>query len=191
MNQDDYLHLLQALLPQGAAWPRDSEATLTKTLAGFAVEFARVEGRAYQLVSEADPRLTSELINEWETMLGLPDPCVGADQSLTERRRSLLSKLTTIGGQSRQYFIDLAASLGSVITITEFAMGHVNDPVNYPMYGLEWRFAWQVNGIANPVTYKPVNGAVNDPLAIWGTTAVQCLFNRLKPAHTTVLYNYT
>ncbi len=190
MNENDYLYQLQALLPRGAAWPRDSEATITKVLAAFAAEFARIEGRAYQLVIESDPRSTSELINEWEAMLGLPDPCVGTGQSLAERRRAAYSKLTTLGGQSRQYFIDLAASLGSTITITEFTMGHMNDPMNYPMYGFLWRNAWQVNGIANPVTYKPMNGAMNDPFATWGTTAVECLFNRLKPAHTTVIYNY-
>jgi uncharacterized protein YmfQ (DUF2313 family) len=191
MTATDYLAELQGLIPQGAAWPRDVNTNVTRLLYGLAEECARVDGRADQLLYEDDPRVTSEMLDDWERAFGLPDPCVTDAQSIAQRRRSLVTRITTIGGQSRQYFIDLAASLGSTITIDEFAPYTVNDDVNTPIYGIEWRYTWRVNGIANPITLFDVTGAVTDPLGSWGTAAVQCLFARLKPAHTNVIFNYT
>ena len=40
-TSDDYLRVLQALLPPGAAWPRDPDATLTKVLAAWADDLAQ------------------------------------------------------------------------------------------------------------------------------------------------------
>ncbi len=191
MTANDYLKQLQALLPQGAAWPREADANITKYLQAVADELARVEGRASVLIDEADPRTSSEMLSDWERVLGLPDPCITIAQTITQRRLSILNKLTTIGGQSRAYFIALAATLGQTITITEFSSWHVNDHVNEPMHGLEWRFAWQVNGVENPVTYWKVTDAVNDPLAVWDNVALECMFNRLKPLHTILLFNYS
>lgn len=191
MTADDYLSQLQALLPRGAAWTREEEANVTLYLLAVADELARVDGRASILIDESDPRTTSEMLTDWERALGLPDPCITIAQTVTQRRLAVLNKLTTIGGQSRAYFIALAATLGQTITITEFHPWHVNDHVNENINGLDWRFAWQVNGVENPVTYWKVTDAVNDPLAVWDNVALECMFNRLKPLHTILLFNYS
>jgi len=65
MRADDYLHQLQALLPSGPAWPRDRDAVLTQLLAAFAEEFARIDARTAQLIEEADPRATYDLLADW------------------------------------------------------------------------------------------------------------------------------
>lgn len=194
LTEADYLRQLQALLPPGPAWPKDDDATLTRLLAALSAELARVDGRAQQLIEEADPRTVAELFVDLERVAGLPDSCAqafGGDQTVSQRRAALLGRLTTLGGQSPAYFIGLAAALGYVITITEFHAHTVNDDVEYPIYGPAWNFAWQVNAALNTVTEITVDSTVDDPLAAWGNALLECVINRLKPVHTAVLFSYT
>lgn len=191
MTADDYLAQLQALLPQGPAWPRDAGATLTKLLHAMADELARVDGRAAQLIEEADPRTTAELLADWERVAGLPDACVTDAQSTAQRRAALHARLTTLGGQSVAYFVALAASLGYTVTITEFNPLSVNDNVEHPLYGQPWQFAWQINAPLNTVGTLSVTDTVADPLAWWGNELLECVVDRLKPAHTHVLFAYS
>ena len=55
MTAPDYLASLQALLPQGFAWPRQADAALTRLLLAWADEFARVDIRAADLVLRVCP----------------------------------------------------------------------------------------------------------------------------------------
>lgn len=190
----DYLRQLQALLPVGAAWPRDDDATVTQLLYGAAGELARVHGRALQVLDEVDPRTTAELFADWERVAGLPDACVIAfagDQTAAQRRASLVGRLATLGGQSAAYYIALAASLGYTVTITEFWEHSVADDVEHGLYGAAWNFAWQVNGSLNTVTDITVESVVEDSIAIWGNTLLECVIKRLAPAQSTVLFSYT
>lgn len=190
MTADQYLGQLQALLPLGAAWPREQVATLTRLLQAWADELTRVDGRALQLVDEADPRTTAELLADWERVAGLPDSCVGGEQTTAQRRDALVSKLTTVGGQSAAYFIALAASLGYTVTITEHRPFTVRSKVNDPLYDTEWRFVFTVNAPLDTVHRFTVRSAVSDPLAWWGNDVLECVINRLKPAHTLALFAY-
>lgn len=194
LTTTDYLRQLQALLPPGPAWPKDDDALLTRLLGSVAAELARVDGRAQRLVEEADPRTVAELFADWESVAGLPDSCAaafGGDQTMAQRRAALVGRLTTLGGQSPAYFIGLAAALGYAISITEFSAHTVNDDVEYPLYDTAWNFAWQVNSALNTITDITVDSTVEDPIAAWGNALLECVINRLKPAHTTVLFSYT
>ena len=191
MTTDDYLAQLQALLPQGPAWPRDAGATLTKLLRAMADELARVDSRAGQLIDETDPRTTNELLADWKRVAGLPDSCVTAAQSTAQRRAALHAKLTTLGGQSTAYFIALAASLGYTVTITEFEQHTVVDDVEHPLYSHPWQFAWQINAPQDTVGTLSVTDTVADPLAWWGNELLECVIRRIKPAHTHVLFAYS
>ncbi len=193
LTETDYLRQLQALLPPGPAWPKDDDATLTRLLGALAAELARVDGRAQQLVEEADPRTVAELFADWERVAGLPDACAqafGGDQTMVQRRAALVGRLTTLGGQSPAYFIGLAATLGYAITITEFRAHCVNDDVEQLLYDSAWNFAWQVNAALNTVTAITVDSTVEDPLAAWGNALLECVIKRLKPAQTTVIFSY-
>lgn len=195
LTDTDYLRQLQALLPPGPAWPKDDEAWVTRFLGALAAELARVDGRAWQLVEEADPRTTAELFSDWETVAGLPDTCValsGQVQSLAQRRAALVARLVMLGGASRAYFIALAASLGYVITITEFrsfraGQSRAGDPVS-----TNWQFAWQVNAPLNTVTpFRAGNAVAGDAINAWGNKLLECVLSRFKPAHTTVIFAYS
>lgn len=190
LSESDYLSQLQALLPHGPAWPRETDANLTRLLNAWADELARVDGRTSALIEEVDPRTVSELLADWERIAGLPDACVVSEQTTAQRRASLHARITTLGGQSPAYFIALAERLGYTVTITEFDPHTVSDDVEQPIYGQAWAFAWQVNAPQNTVGTLSVTDSVADPLAWWGNEVLECVISRLKPAHTNVLFAY-
>lgn len=118
---DDYAEAMQALLPQGQAWPRGEETVLMRVLRGLCRIWGDFEIRASKLLEmESDPRSTIELLPDWERNWGLPDPCYQEPLTIAERQLALVMRMTMEGGQSRQFFIDLAAMIGYTITITEY-----------------------------------------------------------------------
>ncbi len=192
LTAENYLQQLQGLLPRGKAWVRDAGAKLTLLLTGVAQEFARIDVRNNDLINEADPRTTTELIADWERNAGLPDICVTVDQTIAQRRTALVSKLTMLGGQSRQYFIDLADSMGyPSATINEFRPMNCNDNCNYALNSEADRFFWKINLPSDGATYvMNCNDPCNSPLQAWGDEAIECRINHYKPAHTNVLFAY-
>ncbi|MCU1276556.1 MAG: Bacteriophage tail protein [bacterium] len=191
MTGAQYLAQLQALLPQGGAWPRDRDATLTALLQAWADELARVDLRGDQIVDEDDVRSTFELLADWERVAGLPDSCVGAGQTTQQRRAALVQRVTSLGGQSRAYFIAVAAALGFAITIDEFRPYTVEDNCEKPLYNGPWAFSWRVNSALHTVKKFTVNDSVEDPIAFWSNVPLECVINRLKPAHTVVIFAYS
>jgi uncharacterized protein YmfQ (DUF2313 family) len=118
---EDYAVALQALIPQGPAWPRDEESALTRVIKGLTRIWGDFEVRASKLLEfESDPRLTIELLPDWERNWGLPDPCYTAPQSIYERQLALVMRMTLMGAQSREFFVQIAAMIGYDITITEY-----------------------------------------------------------------------
>lgn len=187
----DYTAQLQALLPPGAAWSREPQATLTQVLSALAAEFARLDARAEQLLVETDPRTTAELLADLERVAGLPDRCSGLDATTGERRAALVTRITTLGGQSPAYYVALAAAIGYDITVTEYVPHTVADDVDTPLIGELWLHWWQVTAPLDTVIEFTVQDFVTDPLASWGNDSLECLIRRLKPAHTEVLFAYT
>lgn len=195
LTETDYLRQMQALLPPGPAWPKDDDALLTRMLGALAAELARVDGRVRQLVDEDDPRMAAELLLDWERVSGLPDTCValsGQTQSIAQRRAALVARLTMLGGQSKAYFIALAASLGYTITITEYRPFRAGQSRSGDPVATNWQFAWQVNApLHTVVPFRAGNGVSGDPINSWGNKLLECVISRFKPAHTTVVFAYT
>src|SRR5215831_15862696 len=103
----DYAQAFLSLLPKGQSWPRQKPfSILARACEGLADYWGYVDGRAADLLErESDPRLTLELLSDWERNWGLPDPCFpGGGTTLEQRRRTLLLKMTLLGGQSRAFF---------------------------------------------------------------------------------------
>lgn len=188
----DYAQALAALLPSGAAWPRESGTGQMRLVEALAVELARVDLRGSQLLGEVDPAATSELLSDWERVVGLPDPCVTRAQTVAERRMALEGRLTAVGGQSKRFFIDLAARLGYSVTIDEFASAAAATAAGVVFTGSEWAHIWRVNvpvAVAT-VPFRAGAGCAGEPLNAWSNEVVECQFNRYKPAHTRVLFAY-
>ena len=169
LSARQYREQMQALLPGGSAWPRADDALLTQTLDALAEEYARIGERAASMIAEFIPSSTTEMITEWERVMGLPDPCVGVlEGTLARRRAAVVAKLNGGGSASKAYYIALAAALGYTVTITEPSL-----------------HTWQINAPATTVTYFDcATGASGDPLASWGDEFFECFFQAIKPAHT-------
>ncbi|TCR60930.1 putative phage tail protein [Bosea sp. BK604] len=204
----DYAEALAALLPPGPAWPRETGTALMGLVAGLAEIWGdRVDARAADLLErESDPRATIELLEDWERMAGLPDACLAEPLTIGDRQRALVARLTMLGGQSRAFFIGLAASLGYEITITEHSpfmagISHVGDTRYDDAPDFRWeigpaevRYYWNIHMAAARLTWFRANAGqagVDPHLRIGLATDLECLIRRFKPAHTEVFFDYT
>jgi uncharacterized protein YmfQ (DUF2313 family) len=233
---EDYADAMQALLPRGQAWPRHLNSVLMQVVTGLTRIWGDFEIRASKLLEvESDPRITIELLPDWERNWGLPDPCYTAPTSLDERHLALMTRMTIEGWQSREFFIELAASIGYAITITEFrpffiAMDRCGDsrvygdlppdpmrnewgqpimnargdaPVadgalsEWPHYGLgplSNRYYWTVHvGGTKLVWFRVTSGqcGIDPHLRIGIADDLECILNRWKPAHTSIVFDYS
>lgn len=192
----DYTAQLQALLPQGAAWPRSNEALLTRLLSAWADGFARADALATELCRvEIDPGDAVISLNDWERILGLPDSCVlaaGEDQSVAQRQAAAHSKLVSSGGQSAAFFIRLAEDLGYAgARIETFAPMTCNSFCNDALWSEADRFTWLLVVPSGGGTFVAnANSPCDSPLASWGDAALECRISHLKPAESAALIAY-
>jgi uncharacterized protein YmfQ (DUF2313 family) len=176
-NAREFTALLQALLPVGKAWTRRTDSNLGKLMAGIAEEFVRIDTRKADLWRELDPRSTSELLPEWEADYGLPDTCSASLANETERRLYLCVKRhNNPGGQSIAYFLKIAAELGYTAITIEETGAH-----EWTVDGTEYNEQWAEAGLAK----------CGDKIVEYGDAFLYCLFNMLKPAHTSVVFTST
>lgn len=190
---DDYKQLLKSLLPPGEAFPRDVGTNLDQLLAALAEEWARIDARGDQLIVDGLPATTSELLTDWERVLGLPDKCAGTlETTMQGRRNAAVSKLTSTGGQSRAYFIAVAKALGYTITISEFrpfraGLSQAGDPLTNG----DWVYTWRINAPETTIIdFRAGRSSAGEPLRTWGNDTLECKINQLKPAHTIALFGY-
>ncbi|WP_188260880.1 YmfQ family protein [Azospirillum tabaci] len=186
---DDYYGLLLGLRPTGPAWPSDDPL-----LQAIADGLARVHNRALGLLDEADSRTTLEMLPAWERNAGLPDACTGPAVGLAERRRRLAAQITARGGQSRAFFIGLAASMGYPgCTITEFAAFTCGSACSAALNTADvgWPHAWRLNVPvrAGAYTFTATSGC-DEALRAWGSAVLECVVRRAAPAHTVALFGY-
>lgn len=191
-SKQDFLNALQGLLPSGLAWPRDSDAVLTGTLSGLAATFARHAARAKNLLIDANPATTVELLPEWELTLGLPDPCAGESPTLQQRRAQVVARFSSGGGQSIPYFISFALALGYSVTTREYAPFRCGESVcGDALGGEEWAHTWSLVAPLNTVTYfQAGQSAAGEPLATWQNDVLECELRAVKPAQTILQFIY-
>ncbi|MFH5926452.1 YmfQ family protein [Roseomonas xinghualingensis] len=193
LNAEDFTQALADLLPVGAIWSRDPDAMLMRLVAGLAAGANAAHQRAQDLLlRESAPSQTVELLPDWERAYGLPDTCAPDNQGLQERQAALLARIAALGGQSRAYFIAVAEALGYSITIEEFTPARAGVfSAGSPLYGEDWAHTWRVHAPSVTVTdFVAGASAAGEPLAAWGNDALECVLNRLRPAHTILQIAY-
>jgi uncharacterized protein YmfQ (DUF2313 family) len=191
----DYHQQLWQLMPQGLAWSRKPDGAGDRLLAGMADELARIDARAINLCLEEFYAISArELLPEWEAEYGLPDACRTLGETLDQRIEDLLQKIRAIGGQSIGYFLGLLRALGiDGVTIEEFrpfraGMSSAGDP----LYSAEWQFVFALLIPTERMwRFRAGRNAAGDPLQYWKTNEfIECIVNRLKPAHTYAMFGY-
>jgi uncharacterized protein YmfQ (DUF2313 family) len=170
---------------------------LYKLLVGMAGEFQRVDA-LFQSVWDGTNILTTndvEYIALWEGAVGIPDSCFTETTSLSidERRNQILIKLTSLGVLTEQDFKDLAALFGYNVEISngiEYGTFPLIFPFTFFANTKQARFTMIVN---LPTSLAPTSVF---PLVFpftfsdGGGSVLECLFRKLKPANTSIVFNY-
>jgi uncharacterized protein YmfQ (DUF2313 family) len=179
------------LLPVGLAWPKEGDdGAIQQFWRGIVRELARFHLRVLDLIRESDPSAASEMLTDWERFVGLPDPCMPQSPTIEERRQAVVARLTAQNGQTPAFFEGLAAALGYSATVAErrpFTCGVSECGGAHEIAAETIRFNWFLH-VAGPrvVHFHCGEGEC-------GVTALtdyrqaedlNCLVQRLKPAHT-------
>jgi uncharacterized protein YmfQ (DUF2313 family) len=189
----DYLQQFQRLLPRGRIWHRGWGTVQGQDLLTLMPQIVRLNQRAIDVLAETFPCTTSELLEEWEATLGLPDPCIGELATLQERQAAVCAKFSAQGGQSRAYFVALAQSLGINISVRTFRPFYVSEGrADEHLYDEQWAYVWQINApiVGTEVWFRVDESTVDEPLLAFGNSTLECLLNQYKPAHTQLIFVY-
>ena len=91
---DDYVSALLQLLPDGLFWRKLDDGTrLYHMLEGMAEGFVRLHNKGLDLIEEMDPRTATDMLENWEELLGLPEEM---PRPIAKSTLELLMELTGI-----------------------------------------------------------------------------------------------
>jgi uncharacterized protein YmfQ (DUF2313 family) len=178
MDANAYARQLKALLPPGRLWKLEPTSWLSKLFLAIGDELARVDARARDLLDEWDPRTATETLPEWERVLGLPEEGQALATSAEGRRAAIVQKLLARDGATPAYFIALAAALGYTATI------------DYPAANT-WRMNVALGGEQADLSEFRSGSRAGDRIGGRSVVELERVINKLKPAHTAVLFAYT
>jgi uncharacterized protein YmfQ (DUF2313 family) len=177
------------LPPRGLAWTRQLGSVFQGFWSAIADALAAFHASEAQLTEiEAFPPTSVQLLPDWEGVLGLPDPCLGANPNIAARQAAVAARLAASGGQSVPYFTALAANLGAAITITQYAPHRLGvDSCWAPLRNPSWAYVWLVT-LQGQVTFNFEWGSSScwEPLWTIASGPVVCEIQRRAPAHTQV-----
>lgn len=190
---ESYSQALQALIPNGLAWPREQNAVQSAVIRALASSFQRSDSDAISLLRGAFPATATVMLHEWEQSLGLPDDCsIGEVDTITKRQAAIVSKFLSTGGQSVEYFVSLMALLGYEIEIFQYRQARAGFSVcGDALNGENWPFTWTVETESNVMSFARCGiSHCGDPLRSWGDRQLECRLNALAPSHTIVKFSY-
>ena len=190
-SQDEYTQAHAQFMPTGLAWPRKRTSVLMRLVRGLSAAAPRVESLLNTIARELDSRSASILLGDWETFTGLPDECTTAEATVFERRAAVTSKLVSTGGASAAYFISIAAAMERPgATVEEFAVRRFGSRLGTRYYGIQWRHVWQMNIPGNGYVPRRFSDRFGGLFTHSSNGSLECRVLKLKPAHTTVIFNY-
>jgi uncharacterized protein YmfQ (DUF2313 family) len=187
---DTHVQRIADYLPGGRIFQAKNmpASNLRKLITGIAHELFTADGYVCDYQNDINPSLTTYFLDEWESALGIPDSCFSGTGSLNERRRDIVVKLASLGVQTADDFVALAALFGIAITV-ESGFSYAVFPMTFPIYLTtieEARFTifitFTVVGLDRfPLTFPILFG--DNTLAV-----LECLFRKLKPANCQIVF---
>ncbi len=175
---NDYAQAMMNLLPSGIAWNKNPDSVQYRLILALAEALRRSDEDACALIAGAFPETADALIDEWYISLGLDDDCGAVNaESNEEARKYIPAKLLYSGGQSVDYFVQLAASLGYDISIREYRV---------PLCGFSWCGHILARGINFHWTVVVASSAEDAA----DSSYLECLFRKYAPAHTSLSFEY-
>ncbi|CAM3377350.1 phage tail protein [Pseudomonas floridensis] len=189
-----YAEQLQALLPSGPAWDPERVPEVQQLIAGLSHEFARIDGRAFDLLNEMDPATVSELVPDWERVMNLPDPCLGLKPLFEDRRLSVRQRLVAVGGQNAAFYIGIAVSQGYPdASVTELRAPRMGRSRFGQAHFGTWnaQFMWTLNTGGRQRLGRRFGASYwGERFGVNPGTAIECLIRRAAPAHGVEFVNF-
>lgn len=189
-TRDEIADSIADYLPNGVLFlaKKIGGTKLRSLLLGLARQLMISENKLALTWEELNPETTTELIEEWESALGIPDQCFNTMGSLANRRRNVVIKLNS-SIQTEQDFIDLAALFGFTIQISRGAATSTF-PITFP---------WVLFSTDKDIKFTMIVDFNIDPLNVFpftfpfvfeedGLEEIKCLFGKLKPANVNIIY---
>lgn len=169
-----FLALVRELYPHGRAWTKDPTSVTYKLLDGIADALVDLDIEVATFRREANPAFTSQLLDEWEEALGLPDPCLGSNATEEARRGAIIARLVGLQGASTSELLAFLAGLGYSVSFKHFAPYRVGSAVAGDLlWGTQWQFVLGVH--------------------YWGSgdrARLECALRHRMPAQVTVVFYY-
>lgn len=185
--------VMASYLPKGELFTAKDifNSNFNKLMRALAVEFGRDQDKLYELYQEYDMNNTSNLIDEWESALGIPDDCFTNTVDLPTRRLQCVAKFAKMNIATERDWIDLASFLGYNIAI-EHGTTYMVLPFLLPFIlgsGKTAKFTIIVIFLDLP---KPTSVLPLTLPFVLGDSGnvIKCIFEHLKPANVQILYKY-
>jgi uncharacterized protein YmfQ (DUF2313 family) len=193
---DSYIAAFYALLPPGTLFSTDKNSVAYRVVASIAEEFVNIDRSAYGLVVESNPLTMSQM-----TMARYGEAGIGKQNGYLEitsddKKQAVLGRWRARGGASKAYFLEVLGALGVAASIIDLhdtnppmlCNGLCTSPVNDKY---SWGMTWQINYVDSSVKkFKAGLSTAGDPLGtVSNNTAFIDYIERVKPAHTHVIYN--
>lgn len=168
------------------------DSVLRKILLGLASEWLNFRSQLNDVVNEYNPNNTTDLIEEWEAFVGIPDSCIAVASTLEQRRLNILLKLAGINVSTAKQFKNVAAILGYSIEVSN-GVDTSTFPLTLPFLLIAEAAAPFTIVITLPASLKPVGFPLTLPFTLTAEQPeiLNCLFNKLKPANTQLFFRYS
>lgn len=118
---DEQAIMLAHHVPIGRVWSSafDRNSNLGKLIRGLGIEFYRLQLQTQTISTEMDINKTTELIEECEKSVGIPDDCFSTNVSIEDRRIQVRQKFSNFGGvQKAEDFVRVADIFGFEVRVT-------------------------------------------------------------------------
>lgn len=150
---------------------------------GLAVELQRVETWIESFRFNQIPDVTVLYLTEWENALGIPDDCFPGTGTDVERLLHVKIKLASLGIQSANDFVALAALFGYTITVE----GGIDSGISFGTPKIARNTIVVTFDISSPIGFS-----YNFPILFTEseTRVVECLFRKMKPACNDIIFVY-
>lgn len=190
-DREKHADILADYLPGGRIFEskKIQDQKLRKLLIGLSGVHKEAEEKINMTSEEYDIRTTTLFIEEWEEFVGIPDDCFDVAEDLPTRRANVLTKFTSLGVQTEEEFKALAATFGFTIEIKQGGDQAIF-PLVFPTILFETEVDARNTFIVEFTEPSPTVFPLTFPIE-FGESALailECLFNKLKPATSAVIF---
>lgn len=192
-TQEQQANKLATYLPNNDLYTgknRDG-SNLRKVLLGLAQQWLDFRGLVNDVQEQYNPTSTTDLIEEWEAFVGIPDDCLDNTGTLEQRRLNILLKLAGINATTAQQFENIAAVLGYGVTV-ETGYDYGTFPFTFPFILLTSTDVPFTIVVTLDASLEPSGFPFTFPFELTSgvPNILLCFFEKLKPANTQVFFRY-